>query len=47
MEALILDAAPFFTSTLAVEPAGLALVFFGGGSFGIKSVWNRTLQHGT
>ena len=29
MEVLIVHAAPFLTSLLAVEPVGLALVFFG------------------
>lgn len=46
MEALILDAAPFLTSTLAVEPASLALVLFGGVIFRIRSEGNSTLQHG-
>jgi len=45
-EALVLHAAPFLISSLAIEPARLALVFFGNAISGIRSVCNRTLQHG-
>ena len=37
MEALILGSAPFLTSTLAVEPAGLALALFESVIIGIRS----------